>query len=233
MLKVTFEFKTPEEAITAIAKIAGLGQAAPAPRTEIRKPSDIEGESRREPEPTKAERGQRADKGKKRGPYKARELTPEEAKAINDAKINKADDEARQAMQDKRDAARAQSNAGEVAAAAQAHEAQRPEQPPSNPAPETAAPAQASSTAPKDGVQATEPAAAAITPEAAQALIGNAPARTVASEADVQKALEKVFAAKQASGAMALLDKFGVKRGRDLPVEHRAQFIQCAEEACK
>jgi hypothetical protein len=200
MLKVTFEFKTPEEAITAIAKIAGLGQAAPAPRIEIRKPSDIEGESRREPEAQpgpKKERKPRADKGRERGAYKPRVLTPEEEQAIENARSQKADDEARQRMQDQRDAARA------------------------------------SSTAPKDGVQATEPAAAAITPEAAQALIGNAPARTVASEADVQKALEKVFAAKQASGAMALLDKFGVKRGRDLPVEHRAQFIQCAEEACK
>jgi hypothetical protein len=181
MLKVTFEFKTPEEAITAIAKIAGLGQASP-PRLESRAP--IEGESRREPEPTKAERGPRADKGKKRGPYKGRE----------------------------------QSNAGEGVAAAQAHEAQRPEQPPSNPAPETAA-------------QPASEQTGAGAPESTSAMSGAVAA--VPTEGDIQKALEKVFAAKQASGAMALLDKFGVKRGRDLPVEHRAQFIQCAEEACK
>jgi hypothetical protein len=194
MLKVTFEFKTPEEAITAIAKIAGLGQAAPAPRIEIRKPSDIEGESRREPEAQpgpKKERKPRADKGRERGAYKPRVLTPEEEQAIENARSQKADDEARQRMQDQRDAARAQ---------------------------ETAA-------------QPASEQTGAGTPESTSAMSGAVAA--VPTEGDIQKALEKVFAAKQASGAMALLDKFGVKRGRDLPVEHRAQFIQCAEEACK
>jgi hypothetical protein len=201
MLKVTFEFKTPEEAITAIAKIAGLGQAAPAPRIEIRKPSDIEGESRREPEAQpgpKKERKPRADKGRERGAYKPRVLTPEEEQAIENARSQKADDEARQRMQDQRDAARAQETALDGATK------------------EASPPALESQAEQSSGLTVPVPSAA-----------------TVASEADVQKALEKVFAAKQASGAMALLDKFGVKRGRDLPVEHRAQFIQCAEEACK
>jgi hypothetical protein len=196
MLKVTFEFKTPEEAITAIAKIAGLGQAAPAPRIEIRKPSDIEGESRREPEPTKAERGPRADKGKKRGPYKGRETN------VAGETLGKA------AQPDSL-----------VGAGTPFDSVSRPDAEASPPA------------APETAAQPASEQTGAGTPESTSAMSGAVAA--VPTEGDIQKALEKVFAAKQASGAMALLDKFGVKRGRDLPVEHRAQFIQAAEEACK
>jgi hypothetical protein len=193
MLKVTFEFKTPEEAITAIAKIAGLGQASP-PRLESRAP--IDGESRREPEPTKAERGPRADKGKKRGPYKGRETN------VAGETLGKA------AQPDSL-----------VGAGTPFDSVSRPDAEASPPA------------APETAAQPASEQTGAGTPESTSAMSGAVAA--VPTEADIQKALEKVFAAKQASGAMALLDKFGVKRGRDLPVEHRAQFIQAAEEACK
>jgi hypothetical protein len=184
MLKVTFEFKTPEEAITAIAKVAGLGAAAPAPRLEIRKPQDIEGESRREPEQTGQKRGQRADKGKKRGPYKDRE----------------------------------QSNAGTTATEATTGVQETPVAPgAAAPAPETAAP---------------EPVRPNTAPSDAGRVAG-APAAAAPTEADVQKALEAVFAAKGLAAAQAVLGKFNVARGRDLAPEQRAAFIEAATLAVK
>ena len=50
------------------------------------------------------------------------------------------------------------------------------------------------------------------------------------TEAEVQAAIDKVFSAKGLKAAMAALDSFGVKRGRDLKPEDRAAFIQKAEE---
>jgi hypothetical protein len=201
MLKVTFEFKTPEEAITAIAKIAGLGAAAPAPRLEVRKqPTDIEGESRREPDAVQPKRGQRADKGKKRGPYKDREQSNAGTTAT----------EATTGVQETLVAPGAAASAPETAA----------------PQPSTAA----SSAAPsQEGVGQGGSAVAVVLDPAL--LTGTA--TTIASEADVQKALEKVFGAKGLPAAQAVLSKFGVSRGRDLAPEKRAEFIQAAEEVCK
>lgn len=73
---------------------------------------------------------------------------------------------------------------------------------------------------PEASAQQEATAAQPLTPEA-----GAAP-----TEAEVQAAIDKVFSAKGLKAAMAALDSFGVKRGRDLKPEDRAAFIQKAEE---
>ena len=130
MIEVRIIFKSIEEAIVGLAKLQGgaaakaaknvggaqanagqpgsqvQGAGAPfdsAPRPGAEAPS---------PAPDKTARKPRADKGQKREPYGPRDtsedtraLTPEEKKAVEDARINKADDEARAKMQAERDAA--------------------------------------------------------------------------------------------------------------------------------
>jgi hypothetical protein len=211
MLKVTFEFKTPEEAITAIAKIAGLGAAAPAPRLEVRKqPTDIEGESRREPDVQpqpggKKDRKPRADKGRERGAYKPRENANPAVEAGREGGMAGAGHDAGAGVPDARKADTAATGTSTPPASASA--------------PETAAPTPATvaggtSTAVSESGTGSSGAAAP-------------------TEADVQKALEKVFGAKGLPAAQAVLAKFGVSRGRDLAPEKRAEFINAAEEACK
>jgi hypothetical protein len=216
MLKVTFEFKTPEEAITAIAKIAGLGAAAPAPRLEIRKPQDIEGESRREPDVQpqpggKKDRKPRADKGRERGAYKPRENANPAVEAGREGGMAGAGHDAGAGVPDARKADAAATGTSTPPASVSA--------------PETAL----------DGAtkEASPPALESQAEQSSGLTVPVPSAATVASEADVQKALEKVFGAKGLPAAQAVLSKFGVSRGRDLAPEKRAEFIQAAEEACK
>ena len=73
---------------------------------------------------------------------------------------------------------------------------------------------------PEASAQQEVTAAQPSTPEA-----GAAP-----DESAVQAALERLFAAKGAQPALQLLAEFGVKRGRDLKPEQRADFIKRAGE---
>lgn len=51
----------------------------------------------------------------------------------------------------------------------------------------------------------------------------------VPSPEDVQKAVERLFTAKDFDVCEQLLSRFGVKRGRDLRPDHRADFIKRAD----
>ncbi len=75
-----------------------------------------------------------------------------------------------------------------------------------------------------------ETAAPAVQEEVIDKGSTSAPAAAAPTEAEVQAAIDKVFSAKGLKAAMAALDSFGVKRGRDLKPEDRAAFIQKAEE---
>lgn len=104
-----YEFASVDLAIVALGKmvkapgqkavVAPLAGTTPAPGAPAA-PTPVE----------KPPRKPRADRGQPREPYgpradSTRALTPEELKAIEDARVNKADDEARQKMQDARVAA--------------------------------------------------------------------------------------------------------------------------------
>ena len=72
-----------------------------------------------------------------------------------------------------------------------------------------------------------QPVNSTSTPAAAVA----GPAPVYPTEADAQKAMEALFAAKQLPGAMAVLSGFKVNRVRDLKPEQRKDFIDLANAA--
>lgn len=79
-------------------------------------------------------------------------------------------------------------------------------------APAQSTPAQAPTAAPAAAApQATPPAA---------------PAAAAPTDNEVQAAVEKLFNAKGFDDCLALLSRFGVKRGKDLPGDQRANFIR-------
>ncbi|MFO0254500.1 MAG: hypothetical protein ACK52V_10340 [Betaproteobacteria bacterium] len=59
------------------------------------------------------------------------------------------------------------------------------------------------------------------------------PAAPTPTDTEIQDALTRLFDAKGASVAIQLLGEFGVKRGRDLAPEQRAEFIRKADELAK
>lgn len=103
-------------------------------------------------------------------------------------------------------------------------------------APVAAAPAGAASTNANAGAAAgatveAQPQGGAAQSAAAQAsTAAAAPAAAAKTAEDVQAAVEKLFNAKGFDDCAAVLSRFGVKRGKDLTAEQRAEFIRRAED---
>lgn len=72
----------------------------------------------------------------------------------------------------------------------------------------------------------TQPAAPERTATAPEPNAQTPAAAGPVSDEAVQKAVEKIFGAKGYDDTFALLSRFGVKRGKDLPQDQRASFIQ-------
>jgi hypothetical protein len=104
----------------------------------------------------------------------------------------------------------AKSSSVEAPQAAQAPESSAPE-PAAQPAEDVSA-----EQPPASSVSVTEPAAAAPIP----------------TEADVTAALQDVLNGKGMPAVTAIFEKYGVRRGRDVPIEKRAEFlVYCQEQA--
>lgn len=76
-----------------------------------------------------------------------------------------------------------------------------------------------------DGAPVGSPAAPQVAAATAPAGGPAAPAAAVPSDAELQAAVERFFAARGIDDSMALFSRFGVKRGRDLLPEQRAEYI--------
>lgn len=89
-------------------------------------------------------------------------------------------------------------------------------------------PAPADSVPPAAPTNTAAPVAPATIPAASPAVGPTAPQAGAAapiSDETVQKAVEKMFTAKDYDATAALLSRFGVKRGKDLPQDQRLNFI--------
>lgn len=184
----------------AIATLGSLVQKA-APVANLEKPAQPLVIETKVTKPRKP----RADAGQKRGPYKNVEAPGSQAPlaeaGASAGGVNVKDAEGQQTL------------------------------PPVASTPETAASGSAQSTT-ADAQAITVPAPGNGEPQApTQTATPVSPGGSAApTEAEVQAAIDKVFSAKGLKAAMAALDGFGVKRGRDLKPEDRAAFIQKAEE---